>query len=80
MSTIQKAEREVLVDTDDMKDSNQVTGKIFGLELDSLSEKIVFPKCKGNVEQLDEDQQFAIRATLRPQKTEMKLEKLRNSI
>lgn len=55
MSTIQKAEREVLVDTDDMKDSNQVTGKIFGLELDSLSEKIVFPKCKGNVEQLDED-------------------------
>ena len=56
MSTIQKAEGEVLVDTNDLKDSNhaEVTGKIFSLELDSLSEKIVCLKCKGNVEQLNE--------------------------
>ena len=38
-----------LVDTDDIRDSNQaeVTSKTISLELDSLSEKIAFPKCKG---------------------------------
>ena len=41
MSSSQKAEREVIVDTDDIKDSShaEVTGKIISLELDSLSEK-----------------------------------------
>ena len=41
MSSSQKAEREVIVDTDDIKDSShaEVTGKIISLKLDSLSEK-----------------------------------------
>ena len=57
MSTIQKAERKVIVDTDDIKDSDhaQVTGKIISLELEFLSEKIVCTKRKGNVEQSDEE-------------------------
>ena len=57
MSIIQKAERKVIVDTDDIKDSDhaQVTGKIISLELEFLSEKIVCTKRKGNVEQSDEE-------------------------
>ena len=57
MSTIQKAEREVIVDTNGIKDLNyvEVTGTILSLELDSLSEKVVGPKYKGNVEQLHEE-------------------------
>lgn len=41
MSSSQKAEREVIVGTDDIKDSShaEVTGKIISLELDSLSGK-----------------------------------------
>ena len=56
MSTIQKAEREVIVDTNGIKDLNyvEVTGTILSLELDSLREKVVGPKYKGNVEQLHE--------------------------
>ena len=48
MSTFQKAERkQVIVDTDDMKDSNhtEVTGKIPSLGLDSSMPKMQ-RKCK----------------------------------
>lgn len=60
MSTILKAEQELILDTDEIKDSNHVdvTEIILSVELDylneNLNENIVCPKCKENVEQLDE--------------------------
>ena len=60
MSTILKAEQELILDTDEIKDSNHVdvTEIILSIELDYLNENlnqnIVCPKCKENVEQLDD--------------------------
>ena len=55
--TIQKAKRKVIIDTDDIIDSNhgQVTSEILSFELDSLNEKIFCTKCEWNGELLDEE-------------------------
>ena len=46
--TIQKAKRKVIIDTDDIIDSNhgQITSEILSFELDSLNEKIFCTKCE----------------------------------